>query len=525
MATRPLTAGIHLNEILGLVAILVITGATAYGSMDLLLWDETMYLARGVDSAETASAGWEDSLSYSGLYWLLSTFVADPVDLYFVVRTLSSVLVVLGVYMAARMNCGPLPALSAAGVMAVLPVTYVWPGVGGPAAFALLVGAGLMWRWNEPWTLGIAAILTWVAAASRPEFTWVALLVSAWVVVWQVRDFRKQPGGLSLWKVGFSATGGLLVPLAVLLSFGNILASSPRQWTAFVQHFALRNGLPDQDVWVSADRIAQDFFPTSGSVTQALTENPGAVIEHAIANTLWLPVTLVGHILGFGGDPLRRPIPMFVALAFLGGVLLAAYQNRQVISGLVMARLRVGVPAIVYVALLLAAFAIPAVVIYPRPHYLLLPTMLLLFLAAVFMGGVPAKSGQRWIPGLTTLLGLSVAAVLSTQSLVDRLADPPAWETSIRALQKLPEGVRIVSVDERVCVYIQECVAVPQPDDSELSMSFAEYLDVNEINSVLTVPILMDSSWGQLRGAQEFLENPSDFDFEPVVPDGPIALR
>ena len=80
-------------------------------------------------------------------------------------------------------------------------------------------------------------------------------------------------------------------------------------------------------------------------------------------------------------------------------------------------------------------------------------------------------------------------------------------------------------MDERVCVYIQECVAVPRPDAADTDLSFAEFLDVNEINSVLTVPILMDSSWGQLPGAQEFLENPSVSGFEPVVPDGPIALR
>ena len=57
--------------------------------MDLLLWDETMYLVRGVDLAKMASAGWEDSLSHSGLSWLLSTIVTDPVNPYFVVPPLS----------------------------------------------------------------------------------------------------------------------------------------------------------------------------------------------------------------------------------------------------------------------------------------------------------------------------------------------------------------------------------------------------------------------------------------------------
>lgn len=77
------------GELLGLVAILVVTGATAYGSMYLLLWDEIEYLARGVDPAEMASAGWEDSFSHSGLCWLLSRFLTAPINLCLVVRTLS----------------------------------------------------------------------------------------------------------------------------------------------------------------------------------------------------------------------------------------------------------------------------------------------------------------------------------------------------------------------------------------------------------------------------------------------------
>ena len=62
MASRE-QVSLRSGELLGLVAILLVAGLTVYGSMDLLLWEKTMYLARCGDPAEMASAGWEGSLS------------------------------------------------------------------------------------------------------------------------------------------------------------------------------------------------------------------------------------------------------------------------------------------------------------------------------------------------------------------------------------------------------------------------------------------------------------------------------
>ena len=512
-------------EALALVSVLLLAGFTAYGSMDLLLWDETSYLARGIDADAFAAGGWEDSLSYAAMYSLLSLVVTDPVSLYLVGRTLSSVLIVLGVYVAARLNVAAFPALVSAGVMAALPLTYVWPGVAGPAAALLLVSAGLIWRNAQPWTLGLVTIFLWVAAASRPEFTWVAIASSIWVLAWQVTRWRDSVTRKITWRAALSVLGGLGVPILVIASFGNILASSPRQWTAFTQHFSLRNAAFGEDVWANADAVARTTFPTSGSVLQAMSENPGAVTEHVANNILWVPVTLAGHVLGLGGEAILRPISMAVALLFIGGLVLAGYRNRRHLRSIAESGVHTRLPAIVLAALLIVAFAIPALVIYPRPHYLLLPTMIGLLLAAIFLESLPDKGLQVLIPGATTAIGLLLLTLVSTQSVVARAANTPAWEASIRALQELPEGVRIVSVDERVCIYVENCVALPTPDASETAMTFNQYLDANRVNAVLAVPILADSAWGELRGVDEFLSNPHRFGFSAPVPDGPITIR
>ena len=513
------------SEIAVLASLLLITALTAYGSMDLLLWDETMYLARGIDPGELAGAGWEDSLSYSLMYSALSLAVGDPISLYLVGRTLSSVLIVLGVYVAARMNTGALPALVVAGVMAALPLTYIWPGVSGPAAALLVVSAGLVWRRAQAWTVGLAAILVWIAAASRPEFTWVAIAVSVWALTWQLRDWHRFGRSKLGWRPIVSIVGGLGMPLLVVLSFGNVLAGSPRQWTAFVQHFALRNAAAGQDAWANADAIARSSFPTSGSVLQALVENPLAIAQHVGSNTVWLPLTLVGHVLGLGGEPLLPALSLAISLGFFVGLALATLRNRRMVGQAMAGSVERHLPAIVLSGMFFVAFAIPALLVYPRPHYLILPTMLILVAGAMLLNAVPDKRGQSLIPGATTAVGLLVLAVIATQTVVNRANAQPPWEASIRALQAEPGGVRIVSVDPRVCIYVENCVALPAPDGSETEMDFADYLEQNDVNAVLAVPILADSPWGQLAGVDDFLVDATQFGFEWVVPDGPVVIR
>ena len=81
-----------------------------------------------------------------------------------------------------------------------------------------------------------------------------------------------------------------------------------------------------------------------------------------------------------------------------------------------------------------------------------------------------------------------------------------------------------MSVGERIFLNVRECAVVTRPDATAMGRSSAEYLDVNEINSFLTVPILMESSWRQVRCAQEYLNNPKGFGVFSVSQTGPLVL-
>lgn len=510
-------------ELSALGVLLLATGLAAYGPMDILLWDETVYLSRGIEPGAYSTAGWEDSLAHSFLYTVISLFVSDPISTYLIGRTLASVLIVLGVFTAIRLNTGPVLALTGAGVMAVLPVTYVWPSVSGPSAALVTVGVGVVWRWRRAWSLGLATVFVWIAAGARPEFTWAAIVCSGWTIAWQVRDWRRGRPTTRPRQAFVSALGGVAVPLTVIAAFGNTLASSPRQWTAFVQHFALREVSADVDPWVNADAAARDAFPTSYSVMQALVENPQAFIEHLLGNAGWLPVTLIGHAAGFGDQSLLRPVSILVPVLFSIGVLLAMIANRHNLRILLIQALRTRKSAIALAGFLLVAFAIPATVIYPRPHYLILPIALLILASTLLLGAMPNKAWQRLVPVATTAVGVIVLGVVATIGVIDRSANPPPWEASLRGLEAEREQVRVVSVDERICVYIEDCVALPPPREDEHEMTFAQYLEMNEVNAVLNIPILADSPWGNLPGTTAFMDDPASFDFESLVDDGPIV--
>lgn len=96
---------------------------------------------------------------------------------------------------------------------------------------------------------------------------------------------------------------------------------------------------------------------------------------------------------------------------------------------------------------------------------------------------------------------------------------------SLRTPNHQGEPVRIVTVDQRICVYVDDCVVLPPPNDDERAVTFGQYLEMNKVNAVLNVPILADSEWGELRGTDEFMDDPTTFGFEWSVPDGPVVIR
>ena len=157
---------LHLRtiEAPALIAIVLVAAIRAIVTQDIVFGDEVGYLTSGQNVSLSSLPGFSGSATYVDLYFLLSKATSDPVGLYFSMRAVTAVAFVLGVWVAARLLVGPTLAWVAGATAVALPVAYVWPGVSGPAAGALLIGFALFARYRNLVALATASGLFWLAA-------------------------------------------------------------------------------------------------------------------------------------------------------------------------------------------------------------------------------------------------------------------------------------------------------------------------------------------------------------------------
>jgi protein-S-isoprenylcysteine O-methyltransferase Ste14 len=257
--------------------------------------------------------------------------------------------------------------------------------------------------------------------------------------------------------------------------------------------------------------------------------NPADFLGHVGQNLILAPMSLAGHTLAMDdGAFLGLSLAKLAGVSLIAGVLLSLVINRRRLIGAGRRPFRRWrrpplVVAVAVLVLTIVAIALPQVVIYPRPHYMLVPIALLLVGLAALLSHAPDKRGQGLLPGLA-LLALSLAFAGQTLAMLpDRQSSPPDWERSIRALAESVSPVVMATAEGQICAYIPTCTALTEPGD--FSGTFAEYLSANGATSVLYLPVLLDSPLGRLKEAQEFYDNPEGYGFRPMFDGSPIIIR
>ena len=516
-------------EVVAVSGLMLLVGLTSYLREDVWFWDDATYLARGILPEQYGPPTWVDSPVYSGMYGVLGLLQRDPVSLYLLGRAVSAVLFVGCVWLAARLVADRWRAWTVAALAAMLPVTYIWPGVSAPASGLLIVAVVIAFRFPSPPGLASTAALTWVAAGSRPEFTWIAVALSAGAVTWWAVGAARVRQS-SAWRAGVLTAILAIVPAVVLVTrYSTMFQRSAREWTAFSQHFALRNASAGQDSWQSAGDIAARTFPGADSVLSAALINPGAMAGHVGRNAVQLPVTLVGHALAVEPPMLLEPtLPKAAALAFLAGLVLAAWMNRQSLTS----SMRRGLSRCVRMPLLppllalvgvIGASSLSMLVIYPRPHYLLLPIGLALVGAAAWLTRVTVQRGQAVVPIGTVAMLLGAFALVTLAGLPGRVTDPPPYEASLRAVQEWGQARTVVSGDWPVALFLPSTsYAAGPPSDAN---SVGEAFDTLGVNVVQLSAVLNQGPWGTLAGFERFYADPTTLGFRQIVPQSPIWVR
>ena len=429
----------------------------------------------------------------------------------------------------------------AAAVIAASPIPYVSPGVASPATGAILVAIALVLRTPKPSSAGIATGLVWLAAGSRPEYIWLAVLCSGasliWLVIRVVTHFKGSSRSVPLKDILSVVSGSAVVPLALVLLHGSFLNTDGRQFVAFGQHFAGRHANASEDRLLDYPAIVDRTFPGASGVGSALVTNPVAFIQHVFSNVVDLRVAFFQNTLGFSANgfanQLMGPIMLAGLIASLFFALRAYFQRAS------LARLRntwttARRSQVVIWVLVLAAIAAPPLIVAPRLHYLLVPACLMVLGIVIVIRRTVGDSGQIFAV-FFVLFGLFAAQ--TTQLAIHRVSSPPALATSAQQMAESDTQWRLIG-PPRLALYVPDLTVVttknPNPRLREKfstqylspgkSETFTQYLNRAGVNAVL-IDRRLQPSYRSLPGVDEFIADPTKHGFTRLFPKSPVWVR
>jgi len=519
-----------LLEVALVVGLLLITAMHSYVNEDIWFWDDAGYMARGIQPQLFGAPGWVDSPLYSAIYASLSHVYTNPIDLYLFVRAFTAAFFVGTLWFGARLVAGPVFAWVVAAIASMLPITYIWPGVATPSTGLLVVAVAVTWRWRTALAFSISTGLVWLAAGSRPEFTWIAALASVTALGWWVVVInRTAQASRRVVKTVVVLASTLGLPLLLALNYTGMFARSSREWTAFSQHFALRNTPPGVDSWQSAGDIAARFFPGASSALDALRVNSSAFLEHVGKNAIQFPVSLAGHSLAMEPGSFLAPTTGKLAAILLAlSLVLAVWANRHRL----IARSRVGLHSATHFPALMSTLLTIGIVlgssaaifvIYPRPHYLLLPIALALVASACFLSQFSQTQTVTMIPIGSTALLLLIFSVVTISAFPSRISDPPPYESALRQIQDDSGAHRLVAGDHPIELFLPGTTVLDSPPESAINIEDA--LQKARVDLVQISPALGLGAWKGLDGYTDFIKDPTTLGFRQVDPRTPLWIR
>jgi len=519
---------IILLEALGVTLILSFTMLHSYVQEDVWFWDEAFYLARGIDPTTFGFPTWADSPGHSALYALIQRIVDDPISAYLIGRGIQATAFVACVWIASRLLLKPVYALTAAAIVSIVPITYGWPGVSNIASGLILIVVVLLFKKTNQYTFGLSAMLLWIASSSRPELTYVALITSLISITWLYWAWQKKKISIHPSAAALTFVGALILPLLLSLRYGNIFRRFEREWTAFSQHYGIRNSTSGLDTWISGSDAVYKDFPKSNSIIQAAIENPSSMMAHLLKNLLLAPLSFIGNSLGFNAEQLTEiTIPKIGLLGFFILALTLCLINlpscisvlKNSVRQVIQQSRRVG--ALLAILVFLSS-SISILVIYPRAHYQLV-SVGLMTIAVLFL--LQRLSLHSWVSQSPLAWAAIAFTLVSFQTLINlpgRVDNAPRIEASLREINQELKSVRILARDEPITVFLNESSKVEVPPGAT---NFDEAIRTSGANVIYRSTILDESDWGLLYGYSAFFENPEDFGFSPVIPGSPFLVN
>ena len=487
------------------------------GIVDLDLWDETDYLASGVNLLVKGFPSPYYGPLYSLYYYFLSKFSGDNIFLYYLNLKLQIIIIPVLYYVFLR-------ALNIPNTLSLLASFFFLISYGNiivsprPTHFAIMVMLIFLTATTFISNLRLSILLMATTALLlsyiRPEYFLSFILLSIFYLILIIIDIK---------KTIFNKTEfvGLItfisVSAALIMKLGNPFNDKgQRTLVAFSQHFSynwVKWHQSNIDPWADSLIIMQKNFGSFKSIPASFLANPPAFLKHVLANLLTylssLSTVLFSHI-NFLLPPADKWLSSMEALltAFTLLVLLVIYRRRYSFDwqGTFNHKAIIFFFIALYIPSLLSAL-----IIYPRFHYVV-PQYIFFVTTLLFLisSNLSALNISRFKQALVIgLLLLAITPYLAGHWYFQDKNEPQSRINNLSTVRfikslNLEDKVNILEADGGYDVFL--------PNNFQLFFAFSkktlfnDFMHKNDINViVLSAKMSRDARFQMDPGWQTFM--------------------
>lgn len=247
---------------------------------DISLWDETVYMSRGIYEWGGLFANYEGSPLYSAIYHLAHRAIASPIDLFYRVGLFGVVGATLAVFASVwSISRDVVVATCLAGILILAGFVMVEPRLIYPTIVILCIGAAVAFQMQAfAARAAVLALATFLGTFIRPEFALAFYVCSALAVVsaaWSITKDRRT--GL----MPALACLAIVAALSVLWCFP-VIHGGDRAMEAFGQHYSFYYTWTRHvniDPFLNWKPIVAAQLPGVSSEGQALFKYPGEILS------------------------------------------------------------------------------------------------------------------------------------------------------------------------------------------------------------------------------------------------------
>ncbi|MEZ5055180.1 MAG: hypothetical protein R2807_10545 [Chitinophagales bacterium] len=381
----------------GILLIIICGIKVTYGLenyMDILFWDESVYLTRGVNMFGSIPRDWGPA--YSLWYKFLSFFISDKIELYYFNFKLTTILICIVLFLF-LMACGVqqiLAFLFAVLFLASFINLPLWPRVSHFCIIVLLTGL-LIAKHQQTLllkTITIAFALL-ICSYARPELflAFLPLFMLSYILF-----FMKIKQSSTLERVQIAALSGLFVFMYIFFKTPLNGGDANRSIGVFLQHFAMNYSQwhhDDSIFWLDFWDIVRKNFTDSVSLATIIKSNPDLFIQHITSNCTNYFIQTGKIIFSFFAPIFTAKTHWLCLMVSL--ILFSIYFTLTKISQNKRLRFFTLLRANYFTLFVLFVFMAPPIFVciyaYPREHYLILQVPFLLVCIGLIISSITVE--------------------------------------------------------------------------------------------------------------------------------------